>query len=151
MYFSPVLINRDDKDYKINMTRWGEDQLDIVHSLWEPINPNGGEALGIYNHSDGYPGGVGEALLEHYNTYEQALNLVLGGNCSSIIDSYQPYALRDGEDWENIKPEIMDEDMKLDWVYDYGYMFKDGMWYVCDDCELKNWHPLDKYLEKYGE
>ena len=40
--------------------------------------------LSVYCHWDGYLEGVGAELKEHYNTYEKALNLVLGGSISSI-------------------------------------------------------------------
>ena len=42
--------------------------------------------LEIYSHFDGYVDGVGRCLIENFGTYEKALNLVLCGDHSSIIN-----------------------------------------------------------------
>ena len=125
---------------------WGPEHLE--NGMWETVNPEWKEALIIYHHWDGYIDGLGETLYNEYNSYEEALNLVLGGDCSTINDAYTPYAAREGEDWEGVKPRAVDEKHRQEEEYDY--MFKDGKWYVrggysegCDD-----WTPLEKYMNK---
>jgi len=61
--------------------------------------------IGIYCHWDGYPSGVGAALLNGFHTYDEILNLILGGSCSHIDESdVRHYANRKGEKWDWIKP-----------------------------------------------
>lgn len=145
MKFNPSLIDEND-EYGIDLNEWGRDQLDIEHGTWETVNPEGQEALRIYHHWDGYPSGVGDTLVKYYNTYEKALNLMLGGDCSTINGKYSPYALRKSEDWESIKPTPIKENKAVSEEYDY--MFKDGEWYVRamygDD--LENWTLVEKAL-----
>ena len=151
MKFNPELIGDESGEYKIDEKEWGREQLTIENGLWETVNPGGKEALRIYHHWDGYPTGVGETLVKHYNTYEKALNLVLGGDCSTINDRYIPYALRDCEDWESVKPTPIREDEGIDEEYDY--MFKDGQWYVraIYGDELKDWVLVSEAIENDWE
>lgn len=46
----------------------------------------------IYHHWDGYPTTLGKWLNKHYTKYEDVLNLLLIGSCSTIIDGVIPYA-----------------------------------------------------------
>ena len=77
----------------------------------------------IYCHHDGYINGVGKKLLEKYNTYESAYELILQGDCSSLGCPYK----ESGDYHEfNIKedfPEVME---------DYLYVFAYGEWFVSD-------------------
>ena len=125
---------------------WGVDQLD--KGAWETVNAGGAEALMIYHHFDGYIKGVGKTLIENYNSYEDALNLVLGGDCSSINGSYCSYATRKGEDWEGIQPKAIDENLPA--KNEYDYMFKGDKWFVraLYNEEYKDWTPLDEAVEK---
>ena len=131
------------EDLKKN--EWGRDQIE--EGMWETVNPGGAEALMIYHHWDGYIDGVGETLYKKYNSYEEALNLVLGGDCSSINGTYTPYATRKGEDWDGIKPAQISEDHRIEEEYDY--MFKDDKWYVRSayDKVCKEWTPLEKLIK----
>jgi hypothetical protein len=93
--------------------------------------------LGIYCHWDGYPNGVGAALKANFKTYEQALNLVIGGGCSAIDNEYVlRYATRKNEDWEYLSP-MQNDDLnevasKFNWSeYDYLFTEEDG-WKVND-------------------
>ena len=47
-------------------------------------DPNTKEIKVIYVHSDGYPDGVGDVLLKHYNDYDSANMLVNKGSASYI-------------------------------------------------------------------
>lgn len=69
--------------------------------------------IGIYCHWDGYiKGGVGDALKAKFNDYDAAINLVVGGFCSSIDNEHvRHYANRGKPDqrlicdaWNDIKP-----------------------------------------------
>ena len=86
--------------------------------------------IGIYCHWDGYPEGVGAALKANFNTYEDALNLILGGDCSVISDEYiMRYATRKDEEWEYLQPKQEATSKKMlahfDWS-EYAYTFTDG-------------------------
>lgn len=87
--------------------------------------------IGIYCHSDGYPSGVGSALKEKFNDYETILNLIIGGDCSSVwFDSVMRYANRDGEEWKYIKPTQGDKPENVYKRFDdaeYCYLFEDGV------------------------
>lgn len=148
MKFDPTLIGNETGEYKIAEKEWGRDQLKLEEGLWAPVNPLGGEALRIYHHWDGYPDGLGYTLVTLYNTYEKALNLVLGGDCSTINSHYSPYALRDGESWESIQPSVIDESEGIDDEYDY--MFKDGQWYVraMFASKLKKWTLVESVIKE---
>ena len=102
----------------------------------------------IYHHWDGYPDGVGRTLVNEFNDYEKALNLMLGGDASSINDEVViQYCSWRNEPWEDVKPTLLDEP-KLN--EEYLYKFEDGKWwfkaYYEDD--LKEWTDLAEYLKK---
>ena len=88
--------------------------------------------IGIYCHWDGYIEGVGYLLKKYFDTYEKALNLVLGGSCSYIkVDgSIQRFATRKGKNgvkWEDIKPEQSNSSKALA-DEEFCYLFKGGEW-----------------------
>lgn len=91
--------------------------------------------IGVYCHWDGYPSGVGASLKSFADTYERALNIVLGGSISSVSeDSFTHYANRDGEIWSHIAPiqgdTAIDVNAKVD--EDYCYLFDEdnGGWII---------------------
>ena len=91
-----------------------------------PIPKEGNELwLGIYCHWDGYPEGVGAKLLQSYNTYETILNLVLLGDCSSIVNDVISYHNWRNED-HNIRVEYGHP--KGNTGIDYTYYFDNGKW-----------------------
>ena len=145
MKFVPNEKQADDLSHEV----WGNAHRKV--GVWETVNPGGKEALMIYHHWDSYIEGLGATLFNEYNTYEDALNLVLGGDCSTINKTYFPYATCEGEDWDSIQPKPIDESHKQEEEYDY--MFKDGMWYVrggySGDCD--DWTPLGIFLKKGDE
>lgn len=121
---------------------WGSEKRET--GVFDEVNPEGKEILYVYCHWDGYPDGVGAALLAEYTDYDNVLNLVLGGDMSSV-GKY--YANRKGEKWEHIQPQAVSEDDIERQEYDY--LFKDGEWFVraqYDSKVGKNWKPLKKYL-----
>ena len=63
------------------------------------------EYIGIYCHWDGDLDGVGAVLKEYFTDYDAVLNLIAGGDCSSIwYDGVKHYANRKGEEWKYIAP-----------------------------------------------
>ena len=101
-----------------------------------------GSVLSVYSHWDGYPEWNGKKLKEHFNSYEQAAELIDGGDISSLWTD---------TDWQNNKMETsrtlyysergdVDTEPNLDnsfqafisgvndsWA-DYAYLFADGEW-----------------------
>ena len=90
------------------------------------VEPLGKPYLQIYNHHDSYPSHLGRILLNHYNDYEKALNLILAGDTSGVgenrTDAYVRY-----DSWGDVKPEIVDEPYQGE---QYLYVFEDGQWLI---------------------
>lgn len=113
---------------KVAEKGWGEyEQADADKASPVEIKD---KYIGIYCHWDGYPDGVGAALKANFNTYEDALNLILGGDCSVISNEYiMRYATRKDEDWKYLQPkQEATTNLMLshfDWSA-YAYTFTDG-------------------------
>ena len=118
-----------------------------------------GKYIGIYHHWDGFPNGVGKALISAFNNYEDALNLMLYGYESDICDGAViiPYLLRGGgykkeaDTPPNLSNKIPTDLGKTHWA-EYVYLFKDGEWYYdkasCCTFKKYNWKKVKEYLEK---
>lgn len=135
-----LLFNIDKLDVKFD---YNKDNLSKIKSINTDKN-----FLQIYHHWDGYPEGLGKFLIEGYNEYDKVLNLILGGDCSTIDpNNFEPYWLRN-EDWEYIKPtaenvpELNEE---------YIYSFENDKWYFKGKYELNEWQELKEYLENNKE
>ena len=125
-------------------------KLDAPEEYWGKGNSNKkgaekfvkitNEYIGTYCHWDGYLDGVGKVLKEHFNTYEKALNLVLGGSCSDLEDNggIFRFATRKGENWDNIQPQQSDDPISLA-KQEYCYLFEDGKWKWLDKGEWKEY------------
>lgn len=89
-----------------------------------------GSYITVYSHFDGYPSGVGSILVENFNDYDSALNLVLGGSMSrvGIGKDWVPYAVRSDEPWDWNKPKISIAIPEA--TEDYLYIFTLGRWWV---------------------
>lgn len=89
--------------------------------------------IGIYDHWDGYPPDIGDTLLECFNTYKDALNLMLFGDESTIVDFLRPHALCSTiyKDEDVVSPTLVD-DIPTDLFHsresDFVYLFKNGIW-----------------------
>lgn len=85
----------------------------------------------IYVHWDGYVDGVGRELLNNYD-YEKALNLILLGDESSIINDCTPYVGRTDftEEWEDVQPMTM-YDVEQDEMFTY-LLDDDDKWHVAE-------------------
>ena len=93
--------------------------------------------LGIYCHFDGYPEGVGAELINKFNTYESALNLILLGGCSHIITDIKSY-----HNWRNEDIEIYSVQGRTPTaggdMISHKYVFENGKWGHNEvfDCDL---------------
>ena len=120
-------------------------KLDVPESYWDELFKGieedvkiTNEYIGIHCRWDGYLEGVGEALKNDFNTYTKALNLILGGSCSSIEDNGRitRYATRKGEKWEYLAPKQSDNPISLA-NQEFNYLFEDGCWKWLDKGEWK--------------
>lgn len=103
-----------------------------------------GENTGIrvYVQFDAYPDGVGKELLYYYNTYEKALNLVVGGSLETL-STYENSGSKVCGGWMSILQSKrtginLHEFVRTDAggnggfspFEEFSYLFKDGKWYV---------------------
>lgn len=110
--------------------------------------------LGIYCHWDGYPNGVGKELVANYPDFSAAFNLILGGDCSFILDGeLLRYATRSCEDWKYIQPRQLDEVKKVSDDSEYLYLFEHNHWNLVTsgykiylDTDIDN---LEDYIRGY--
>lgn len=112
--------------------------------------------LGIYCHWDGYPDTVGKALVNKFDTFEKAFNLILGGDCSVITeDQVLRYATRPAEEWKSIQPKQLDEIKKFTKWADYVYVFKGDRWHIYTGDLLlilpKDVSSLNDYIRGYED
>ena len=112
------------------------------------------KVIRIYHHWDGYPDGVGQTLLEEFNSYEKAINLIAFGDASSIVGTDATFynSWREGEDWKITKPRQYTSEQAYEESCneDYAYLFKDGKWYVknCWSDENTDWKAVEEVIEK---
>lgn len=91
------------------------------------------EYIGIYCHWDGYPDGIGKVLLDKFNNYDDILNLISGGWCSSVdYEGVRHYANRDKEYWDMIKPTQTHSACVVAGWTEYAYVFKNNKWYYAE-------------------
>ena len=132
-----------------------------------------GSVTSVYCHWDGYPTNNGKILLRSYKTPTKVARLVKGGAISSLRDSLftrKPHSFdkpaegvtvsysRDrNEDWDYCKPTnyANEEEWRTGDLEEWGYLFKDGSWFVVD-CHCKTEDrkivPLTKsYIEDYDK
>lgn len=112
------------------------------------------KVIRIYHHWDGYPDGVGKTLLEEFNSYEKAINLIAFGDASDINGTTAVFynSWREGEDWKHTKPRQYTSEQAYEESCDedYAYLFKDGKWYVknCWSDENTDWKAVEEVIEK---
>jgi len=109
-----------------------------------------GSILSIYSHWDGYPEFNGVKLVEHFNSYEKAAELIDGGDISCLWTNSgwnnetlpttgpQYYSSR-GDVTEPRLDETLDE--YLGNGEEYAYLFANGEWVCYDTCD---WHDTFK-------
>lgn len=101
-------------------------QSRVNANKFDTVEPLGKTYLQIYCQHDSYPSHLGKMLLNHYNDYEKALNLILAGDTSGVseneTDAYARY-----DDWDDVKPEIIDKPYQGE---QYLYVYEDGQWFI---------------------
>ena len=116
----------------------------------------------VYCHYDGYLGGVGLILYEHYKDRDKVRRLVSHGGMSHIEPNIDPapgeshsfekpqkdvcvfYTRDRGEDWEYNQPMISTNlSDVLKYAQEFNYLFKDGKWLVWT---FGSWEPLEQKL-----
>lgn len=112
-----------------------------------------GKVISIYCHWDGYVQNNGRILLESYTDPTKVKALISLGDISSLEKEPNPDPKKGGhsydnpqndvtvayhrdrnEDWEDVKPRV-DKDVETfiqSDVEEWGYLFKDGKWFVID-------------------
>lgn len=89
-----------------------------------------GEYIAVYCHWDGDTKTTGRILKKDFKCYRQALNLVLGGDISSLsTKQLRHYANRKDSEWGDIEPiqGTLDEVRNGKYGY-YEHIFEDGKW-----------------------
>lgn len=103
--------------------------------------------INIYHHFDGYPEGLGLTLYEEFNDYDKALNILLGGDASSINGNTitQYCAAYKDEDWDSAKPDLSEEIPAAH--QDYQYYFDGEKWWF-RGYQKQEWKDLGKFLKE---
>ena len=99
-----------------------------------------GKILSIYVHSDGYPDGVGQCLIDNYETYGSSLRLFEHGDASYLGSTLKECSFYH-RDWQrDLDPahvhKNFDEFKKYyagDVFIEFVYLFRDGQWLVSDN------------------
>ena len=131
-------------DFSKLPTAHGEQHEKLEFPIKDVKIPQDAEYIGVYHHWDGYPENLGKTLLEQYNDYDTILNLLLGGDASTINNNNVcQYCAWRGEDWEYVKPKQLD---KPAFNEEYLYKFENGVWYFRDEYENEDWTNLKEYL-----
>lgn len=126
-----IKLKKEDKDkaHKIDLNK-----LPLAHHIspeliQEVYIKKDTNYMGIYNSLEGYPDGVGKVLYEKFNTYEDALNLILGGNTINITGDYWDPYLSKSMGWGFDEPsQIFEITKNPAGAIEYIYLF-DGQWW----------------------
>ena len=99
-----------------------------------------GKILSIYVHSDGYPDGVGQCLIDSYKTYISAEKLFRYGDASYLGSTLKECSFYH-RDWQRDLDkahvhknfESFKKFYSGDVFIEFVYLFKDGQWLVSDN------------------
>lgn len=106
----------------------------------------------IYQHWDSYPEGLGTSLVKYWDTYDKVLNLILGGDASSVDSDVTGYVAMEDRDeqYKDLQPNFTDECPRVS--EEWQYLFdEDGKWYVRDGYRVKKWMLVSEYLTKHSD
>ena len=120
-----------------------------------------------YCHYDGYPEGVGETLVQHYNTEDKVKELVSFGDMSYLASVVHPegehnfekpeqgvtvfYNRDRGETGVDSVVTTMDEylSVKYSSCIDYQYVYSGGQWWVYNNLKENKWKLVKEFLPEY--
>ncbi len=107
-----------------------------------------GKYAEIYQHWDSYPEGLGKSLIDNWNDYDKILNLILGGDASSVDKTVEQYVAMNDRDekYEDLQPSFSDEVPSV--REEYQYLFDNGVWYVRGSYSIKEFKPVSEVLSK---
>ena len=99
-----------------------------------------GSILSIYVHSDGYPDGVGQCLIDNYETYGSSLRLFEYGDASYLGSTLKECSFYN-RDWQReLDKARVHKNFKSfkksyagDIFIEFVYLFKDGQWLVSEN------------------
>ena len=121
--------------------------------------PNG-TILSIYVHSDGYPDGVGQCLIDNYETYGSSLRLFEYGDASYLGSTLKECSFyhRDWQrDLDKAHVHKNFESFKTyyagDVFIEFVYLYKDGQWLVSDNYSKSELEfvPVTEHKDYSGE
>lgn len=109
------------------------------------------EYLSVYLNFSRIHDNMDETLVKVWNTYESVLNMILGGDISSITTTrVTNYAnRRENCTWKHIQPkqgESMEEVSKT-WRSYYTYYFDGEQWWYCENKDFDNMKLLSEYTK----
>lgn len=126
------------------------------------VQNSDGSITSIYSHWDGYPDGIGVALLKAWTTEEQVRELVALGDLSILgteigeqhdFDKHGGlYGHHEQNDWclafgrdrgeEDVAARTHPAEAWPDYGQEYEYLFDGGEWLVRDTYGQHGWRPL---------
>ena len=119
-----------------------------------------GKILSIYVHSDGYPDGVGQCLIDSYKTYISAEKLFRYGDASYLGSTLKECSFYH-RDWQREldRAEVHKnfESFKKSYAGDvfieFLYLYKDGQWLVSDNYSKPELEfvPVTEHKDYSGE
>ena len=119
-----------------------------------------GKILSIYVHSDGYPDGVGQCLIDSYKTYISAEKLFRYGDASYLGSTLKECSFYH-RDWQREldRAEVHKnfESFKKSYAGDvfieFVYLYKDGQWLVSDNYSKPQLEfvPVTEHKDYSGE
>ena len=119
-----------------------------------------GTILSIYVHSDGYPDGVGQCLIDNYKTYISAEKLFRYGDASYLGSTLKECSFyhRDWKrDLDKAHVHKNFESFKTyyagDVFIEFVYLYKNGQWLVSDNYSKKELEfvPVKEHKDYSGE
>ena len=121
--------------------------------------PNG-TILSIYVHSDGYPDGVGQGLIDNYKTYISAEKLFRYGDASYLGSTLKECSFYH-RDWQrDLDPAQVHKNFESFKTYyagdvfiEFVYLYKNGQWLVSDNYSKKELEfvPVKEHKDYSGK
>ena len=119
-----------------------------------------GKILSIYVHSDGYPDGVGQCLIDNYKTYISAEKLFRYGDASYLGSTLKECSFYH-RDWQrDLDPAHVHKNFESFKTYyagdvfiEFVYLYKNGQWLVSDNYSKKELEfvPVKEHKDYSGE
>lgn len=123
-----------------------------------------GTVSSIYCHWDGYPDHNGRILKEDYSDAEKVKSLLALGSISSLRHQVAPTDEQDhsfdnpcddvtvayhrdrGEEYDAPRTDQDEEHYAKSDIEEYGYLYKEGQWYIIDTYRKRGIVPIEERL-----